>query len=73
MFDNSTSTTVLLLVLFQTLVLAIGAQDGGPIAETKLGAFEGTYSVSRDGKQYSAFRGIRYASVGQRFEVGKKC
>ncbi len=73
MLASSSSIIVLILVLFQNFAIDAHVQGGGPIAETKLGAFEGTYSVSRDGKQYSTFRGIRYASVGQRFEVGKKC
>ena len=79
MFQSIGSTPKLVLIISVALGVYFYYQNGNtvthecPIVNTTLGGLQGLTSFSRDGREYSDYRGIPFAKppVGElRFEVG---
>jgi hypothetical protein len=57
------------LVLVLLSIVSSGHAADPPTVRTEQGTLKGKYLTSRNGREYAAFLGIRYATVPERFEV----
>ena len=59
---------ILLLFILLQVQATVKVDDGSPIAVTPDGSLRGKILSSRSGRDYYAFRGIRYGVIPSRFE-----